>query len=51
MDATLEFDPSGYSEAAVKLILRKAEEWKVTPAEAVARLLDEAARRQRGKAA
>jgi hypothetical protein len=40
MNATLEFDPNAYSERSLKLILLKAQEWKCTPAEAVARLLD-----------
>lgn len=40
MNATLKFDPSNYSEKALRLIMLKAEEWQVTPAEAVSRLLD-----------
>ena len=40
MNATLEFDPNAYSERSLKLILLKAQEFKCTPAEAVARLLD-----------
>jgi hypothetical protein len=50
MQATLEFNPDAYSERSLRLILAKAQEWQVTPAEAVARLLDELAKR-RGKQA
>lgn len=51
MDATLEFNPDGYSERSLKLILAKAQEWQCTPAEAVTRLLDELAKRAGLKAA
>lgn len=43
MNATLEFDPTKYSERTLRLILAKAEQWKCTPAEAMTRLLDELA--------
>lgn len=43
MTATLGFDPSQYSEPVLRLILAKAEEWQCTPAEALARLLDQLA--------
>jgi arginyl-tRNA synthetase len=51
MKATLELDPSKYSDLAIKLILKKAREWGITPAEAVARLLDELAQRNRDQSA
>jgi hypothetical protein len=51
MNATLQFDPSLYSERTLKLILAKAQEWGITPAETVARLLDQLASRGRVKAA
>jgi len=51
MEATLEFDPAAYSERSLRLILAKAQEWKVTPAEAVSRLLDELAKRRGRKKA
>jgi len=51
MKATLEIDPSKYSDLAIKLILKKAREWGITPAEAVARLLDELAQRNRDQSA
>jgi hypothetical protein len=51
MEATLEFNPDAYSERSLRLILAKAQEWQVTPAEAVARLLDELAARSRKQAA
>jgi ribosomal protein S16 len=51
MNATLQFDPSLYSEKALQLILAKAEEWKCQPSEAVARLLDQAAKKSKPKAA
>lgn len=47
MSATLEFDTSQYTERALRLILDRAQAWGCTPAEAVARLLDQAAKRQR----
>lgn len=43
MTTTLEFDPSQYSEPVLRLILAKAEEWQVPPAEALTRLLDQIA--------
>lgn len=46
MEAELHFDPTKYSETALRLILKVAEELKVTPAEAVAHLLDELATRK-----
>lgn len=49
MDATLNFDPSRYTEAALRLILAKAEQWQVPPAEAVARLLDQLATPRKSK--
>lgn len=45
MTATLEFHPEAFSEAALRYILRKAQEWSCTPAEALARILDEQAER------
>jgi hypothetical protein len=51
MEATLEFNPDAYSERSLRLILAKAQEWQVTPAEAVSRLLDELARRSNKQAA
>ena len=47
MKATLEIDSSNYSDLAIKLIHKKAREWGITPAEAVARVLDELAQRNR----
>jgi hypothetical protein len=43
MNASLEFDPTRYSEPTLRLIMLRAQEWKVTPAEAVSRLLDQVA--------
>ena len=37
------FDPERYSQRVLALILDKAEEWKCSPLEAEARLLDELA--------
>jgi len=51
MKATLEIDSSKYSDLAIKMILKKAREWGITPAEAVARLLDELAQRNRDQSA
>ena len=51
MNATLEFDPDQYSERSLKLILAKAQEWQVSPAEAVAKLLDELAKKRMPKKA
>lgn len=45
MTANLEFDPAQYSEPVLRLILAKVQEWKCTPEEALARLLDEMAAR------
>lgn len=49
MQATLEFNPSAYSERSLRLILSRAQEWQCPPAEAVGRLLDELAARHRRK--
>jgi hypothetical protein len=49
MEATLEFNPAAYSERSLRLILARAQEWQCPPAEAVGRLLDELAARQRRK--
>lgn len=46
MEATLEFNPALYSERSLRLILARAQEWKCTPAEAVSKILDEAASKQ-----
>ena len=51
MNATLEFNSNAYSERSLRLILAKAQEWQVSPAEAVARLLDEVAKRRGPKKA
>jgi len=51
MKATLEFDPADYSERSLRLILAKAQEWQVPPAEAVIRLLDELAGHEEKRAA
>lgn len=40
---TLEFDPTKYSESVLRLILARAEQWKCSPGEAVARVLEQAA--------
>jgi hypothetical protein len=45
MNATLEFNPTQYTEAVLRLILAKASEWKCTPEEALTRLLDQLAAR------
>lgn len=45
MTASLQFDPTQYSERTLQLILAKAQEWSCSPAEAVARLLDQLASR------
>ena len=49
MEATLEFNPAAYSERSLRLILARAQEWQCPPAEAVGRLLDELAAKQRRK--
>jgi hypothetical protein len=49
MNATLQFDPDLYTPRTLKLILAKAQEWGCSPAEAVARLLDQLAARTRSK--
>ncbi|MES2980762.1 MAG: hypothetical protein V4727_00485 [Verrucomicrobiota bacterium] len=49
MNATLQFDPTKYSEKTLQLILAKAEEWKCHPSEAVVRLLDQAADKARSR--
>ena len=46
MDAILKFDPGQYSERTLRLILAKAEELKVTPAEAAAHLIDQVAAKE-----
>jgi hypothetical protein len=43
MKVILEIEPTNYSDIVFRLILSKAEEWGVSPADAVARLLDELA--------
>jgi hypothetical protein len=40
------FDPDRYSQRVLALILDKAEEWKCSPLEAEARLLDQLAEAQ-----
>lgn len=49
MEATLEFNPAAYSERSLRLILARAQEWQCPPAEAVGRLLDELAAKQKRK--
>ena len=51
MDANLIFDSTRFSERTLLLILKKAEEWKITPAEAVAKLLDVLAEKDERRAA
>lgn len=51
MIASIEFNPDAFTETALKFILRKAQEWSCTPAEAVSRILDEAATKTKGQAA
>lgn len=43
------FDPDRYSQRVLALILDKAEEWKCSPLEAEARLLDELAAKELDK--
>ncbi len=43
MTSTLEINPQNLSEQALELILAKAVDWQTSPAEAMARLLDELA--------
>ena len=45
MKVTLEIDLTNYSDIVFRLILSKAEEWGVSPADSAARLLDEIAHR------
>jgi hypothetical protein len=45
MKVTLEIDLTNYSDIVFRLILSKAEEWGVSPADAATRLLDEIAHR------
>lgn len=51
MSANLNFDASQYSPQTLQLILAKAQEWVCTPQEAVARLLDELAKKHARQAA
>lgn len=51
MTARIEYDPTQYSEAVNRLVMLKAEQWKVPPSEALARLLDELAERELKSAA
>lgn len=48
---TIEFDLDQFSERGRKLLLMKANQWGCAPAVALARMLDEAAKRSRVKAA
>lgn len=45
MQATLQIHPDEISERSLRLILAKAQEWNVPPAEAIKRLLDQLAER------
>jgi len=49
MTATLQIDPKRFTERSLQLVLTKAQEWGCSPAEAVAKLLDEAAKRKSPK--
>lgn len=40
-----EFDPRKYSKAALALIMVRAQEWGISPAEAAARILNELAKK------
>ena len=46
MKTKFEYDPTQYSEQVNLLIMLKAEQWKVPPSEALARLLDELAEKE-----
>lgn len=43
MQTILKFDPTQYPERVLRLIMKKAEEWKCTPSEAIAKLFDKLA--------
>jgi hypothetical protein len=43
MNAIIQFDPRNYKPTTLRLILAKVQEWKCSPAEAAARLLDQLA--------
>lgn len=51
MSAILQFDPQKLSPETLQLIVAKAGEWGCTPAEAMERLLDQLAKRNRPKSA
>lgn len=46
MKTKIEYDPTQYNEQINLLIMLKAEQWQVPPSVALARLLDELARRE-----
>jgi hypothetical protein len=43
METTIKYDPQNYPAKINNLIICKAQEWQVTPGEALARLLDQIA--------
>ncbi len=43
MQTILKFDPTQYPERVLRLIMKKAEEWKCTPSEALSKLFDKLA--------
>lgn len=47
---TIDFDLETLSPRAQKLLLMKSNEWKCTPSEAFARILDERAKKEKVKA-
>jgi hypothetical protein len=43
METIIRFDPTQYPERILRLIMKKAEDWKCSPSEALAKLFDELA--------
>ena len=51
MKETLEIHPDSLSKRAVELVFAKAQEWQITPEEAMSRLLDELAKNEQQQSA
>ena len=46
MNEVLEIHPDSLSERALELVFSKAQEWQITPEEAMSRLLDQLAKNE-----
>lgn len=51
MNQALEIHPDSLSERALELVFAKAQEWQITPEEAMSRLLDELAKNEQQQSA